>query len=154
MTTMRRYLAAVAVLFVVGAAVPLRADTFDDAARAIARRSGARIVGIPFFGLARFAVWIARPEGVHDVRLTRFEGGSFEGVGALEAAELGRGYARITAVRSTRRGESTLIYARPEGERLVRLLIFTHDRHDSVLVEVTIDAEKVSEVVRDEKWGR
>src|SRR5258708_12148623 len=54
-------------------ALPMRGG-FDEVVNAISRTSGLHRTPIPFFGLARFAVRVAHPHGVHDIQLATFEG--------------------------------------------------------------------------------
>jgi hypothetical protein len=124
-------------------ALPLRAD-FDELARTVERRSGAKRIWIPFFGVARFVVHTTHFKGVHDVQLATFEGGSFRDP-VLEARDvLGDGFRPLVRVHSKREGESTMVYARPAGGDLMTLLIFTADGSDTTLVQVTVDAERVA----------
>ncbi|HEX8254735.1 MAG TPA: hypothetical protein VF846_16445, partial [Thermoanaerobaculia bacterium] len=78
---MSKRLAAAAVLAVLIAA-PLHAS-FADVARAIDSHRGVKRVWIPFLGVARFAVRMVAPEGVHDFQLA-----TFEGAGKMDAHEL------------------------------------------------------------------
>ena len=58
--------AALALLAFLVVAVPMRAD-FAAIAHAIDSHPGVKRVWIPFLGVARFAVWVVRPEGVKEV---------------------------------------------------------------------------------------
>jgi hypothetical protein len=138
-------------------ALPLRAD-FDQLARTVERRSGAKRISIPFFGVARFVVHVTHLKGVHDVQLATFEGGSFREA-VLEAKDvLGDGFRPLVRVHSKREGESTMVYARPAGGDLMTLLIFNADGDDTTLVQVTVDAERVArelvepELMASKQW--
>lgn len=140
-----------AALFLSLLAVPLYAD-FADIARAIDRQHGVKRVWIPFLGLARFAVRVVAPEGVHDFQLATFDGARDVDPRALQQimrAKAGPGWTPIVQVRS--RGDWSFIYARPSksGER-VELMILAHDSSDTVLVRVDVDANKVARELRDE----
>jgi hypothetical protein len=127
-------------------ATPLRAD-FTSIARTIQARTHAHRTMIPLFGLARFAVRCIHPDGVHDVQVATFEGGSFDGVIPFDRSQLERGFQPLVEVHSARKGEWSLIYARPEADGLVTLLVFAHDRHDTTLVQVVMDADRVAREV-------
>lgn len=146
---MSKRIALLALVAVTLTALPLRAD-FDQFARMIERRSGAKRIWIPFFGMARFVVHAAHPKGVHDVQLATFEGGSFRNP-VLEARDvLGDGFRPLVRVHSQRAGETTMIYARPAGPELMTLLIFTAEGGgDTTLVQVTLDAERVARELAD-----
>ncbi|HET7433192.1 MAG TPA: hypothetical protein VFN10_00625 [Thermoanaerobaculia bacterium] len=130
-------------LLLVAFALPLHAD-FETVAQVIAAKRGVRRISIPLLGIARFAVWMVHPQGVHDFQLV-----TFEGVDTLESGDLDAihrstvrsGYAPIVQVRS-KRGEWSYIYARPDksGKRM-DLLILAHDNHDTALVRVDVDMD-------------
>ena len=139
---MTRRISLLALVTVVFCALPLHAD-FNRLAHIVELRSGAKRIWIPFFGLARFVVHAAHPNGVHDVQLATFEGGDFREA-VLDAKDvLGDGFRPLVRVHSNRRDESTMIYARPAGGNLMTLLIFAADGDDTTLVQVTVDAERV-----------
>ncbi|MCU1347056.1 MAG: hypothetical protein JWO56_86 [Acidobacteria bacterium] len=147
---MKRALPRLAVIALVFCALPLRAD-FDALARTVERRSGAKRIWIPFFGVARFVVHVSHPKGVHDVKLATFEGGSFRAP-VLDASDvLGEGFRPLVQVQSKRAGESTLVYARPADGDLMTLLILNVDASDTTLVEVTMDAERVARELAKEE---
>jgi hypothetical protein len=132
---------ALVALAVVFAALPLRAD-FDSLVRAVETIPGLHRVPLPGFGLVRFAVWMVHPEGVHDVQLATFEG---KGSGDIDRRELERlirrhadaGYSPLVQVHSRRTGELTLIWARPQGDR-VELLLIAHEPNDETVVLRTV----------------
>lgn len=137
----RRILAAAALLI---AAMPLHAG-FLEVAHAVQAKRGVHRVWIPFLGIARAAIWMARPVGVHDFQLATFEGA--DDLDPRELAEImreraGREYQPLVQVRSARSGEWSFIYAKPSrnGSR-VDILILTHDHDDTVLVRVDVDAD-------------
>ena len=128
-------------------ALPLHAD-FSDVARAIDRQDGVSRIWIPFLGVARAVVWVARPQGVHDFQLVTFK--SDGNVDARELSEImrqkaGPGFNPLVQVWSRRSGEVSFIYARPskEGTRM-ELMILAHDGEETVLVRVDVDAEKLA----------
>ncbi|HYO78926.1 MAG TPA: hypothetical protein VE010_20860 [Thermoanaerobaculia bacterium] len=152
---MSKRFAAAAVLFVLIAS-PLHAS-FADVARAIDSQRGVKRVWIPFLGVARFAVRMVAPEGVHDFQLV-----TFEGAGKIDARELqkimrakiGPGFAPLVQVWSRKSNEWSFIYARPshDGKRM-ELVVLAHDKEDTVLVRVEVDAAKIARELGDSPRG-
>lgn len=141
---MRKRLAVLTLLAAV--ALPLHADHFSSLARAIGAKKGVKRISIPFLGIARLAINIARPEGVYDFQLATFEGN-----GKLNAWEFEpimrkletQGYRPLVKVWS-RKGEWSFIYAKPRtGGKRLELYVLTHDSSDTVLVRVDVDADQV-----------
>jgi hypothetical protein len=135
---------AAALLLAVVIAVPARAD-FNAVAKAIGTKHGMKRVWIPFLGLARFAVWVVSPSGVHDFQLATFEGG--RGLDPKDLrdtlrAHAGKGFAPLVQVWSRRSNEWSFVYARP-GKRANRLelLVLAKDGDDTTLVRVDVDAK-------------
>ena len=138
---------AVALLALVAAAAPMRAD-FAEVARAIDAQSGVRRIWIPFLGLARAAVWVASPKGVHDFQLVTFEGGGRidpQQLHAILRSNIGADYKPLVQVWSKRSRDWSFIYARPsrDGNR-VDLMILTHDNDDTVLVRVDVETDAIA----------
>lgn len=126
--------------------VPAQAG-FRSMAQAIDARLGPR-TWIPFLGLARFALWVVAPKGVHDFQLAVWEGKSR----GIDGADLDRivsrgmdeGFAPLVRVRSNKKGENVFVYAKPLRGDVIELLILTHERDDTVLVRVVADAAIVA----------
>jgi hypothetical protein len=140
---------AIAALFLLAlTALPARAD-FNDVARGVSAKLGVKKVYIPFLGLARFAVWMASPTGVHDFQLATFEGGKDvnpHDLKQLMHAKAGKGFMPLVQVWSKRNGgEWSFIYARPakRGTR-IELLVLARDGNDTTLVRVDVDAAIVA----------
>lgn len=132
-------------------AAPLYAD-FGSIERELTARLG-KPTYVPLLGLVRFATWIVRPEGLHDFQLAVYEGPR-RGVDAVEierivAREMPRGFTPLVRTRA-RNGEWTLIYARPDGDR-VELYVVAHDHGDgdTTLIRVDIDAVRVAKNMGD-----
>ena len=126
-------------------AVPLHAD-FASVARAIDRHDGVKRQWIPFLGLARFAVWVVRPEGVHDFQLVTFEGADRldpKELHQILRTQIGPGYTPLVQQWSRKQHEWSFIYAKPDGKR-IDLVILTHDDEDTVLVRVEVDATVIA----------
>lgn len=146
----KRLMAAL-LLFVVFA-LPMRAD-FDEVAKAISQKRGVKRVWIPFLGVARFAVWVVSPSGVHDFQLATFEGG--RDVDPLELREVlrthaGKGFTPLVQVWSKRSNEYSFIFAKP-GKRSDRfeLIILNADGNDTTLVRVDVDAKVLARELGD-----
>lgn len=140
--------AAIIVLALLAIALPLRAD-FDSIVAAIESTTGLHRVRIPFLGLARFAVWVVHPKGVSDFQLATWEGHGEDmdrtQLAAIVRTRAGRGFSPVVEARSARTGEWSFIYARPQGDRRVELLVVSHDASDTVVVRAVVDATTFSE---------
>jgi len=144
--------AAFAALFLL-MALPLRAD-FDSLVRAVETIPGLHREPIPGFGLVRMAVWMVHPEGVHDVQLATFKGGSGDidprELEALLRKNAEAGYAPLVAAHSRRTGELTLIWARPGKGNTVELLLLSHEPKDeTVVLRTVVDVDKVAQAISD-----
>lgn len=126
------------------ATTPLYAG-FDQIETVLRARLGSPTY-VPFMGVIRVVTWVIHPKGVHDIRLTVFEGkrGAIDGkeIEAVVQREIPRGFTPLVRTRSNRTGEWAFIYARPRGERL-ELFVVSHDREDTVLVQVDVDPDVV-----------
>ena len=144
---------AAALLLLTVVALPLHAD-FASIARAIDAKHGVKRIWIPFLSIARIAVRMIEPEGVHDFQLATFDGAE-----RLDPRELqqimrsnaGNGWMPLVQVRSHRSKEWSFIYARPAaGTDRLELMILAHDSSDTVLVRVEVDAGKVAQELMDQ----
>ena len=128
---------------------PLCAD-FNAVLHAFESRYGVRPTWIPFFGLARLAIRISHPQCVADLQLATFKHARFGDVREVEGLVrqyAGDGFRPLVQVHSTKSGECTLIYARPAGHDQIALLIFAHDRDDTTLLNVVVNADRLQEAV-------
>lgn len=146
----KRVAIALALLAVV--ALPLHAD-FASVARAIDAQQGVKRIWIPFLGIARIAVRMIAPEGVHDFQLATFEGADGVDPRALHdimRSKVGAGFMPLVQVYSRKSREWSFIYARPSaGGKRLELMILAHDSEDTVLVRVDVDANTVARELRD-----
>ncbi|MBV8519987.1 MAG: hypothetical protein JO197_21525 [Acidobacteria bacterium] len=129
------------------AALPLHAG-FDDVAHAVGREHGLHRRWIPFLGLARVAVWMVDPAGVHDFQLVTYEGGGEADPQRLRdimRTKVGPGFSPLVQTWSRRTGEWSFIYAKPSpnGKR-IDLMVLAHDDEDTVLVRVEVDTDAVA----------
>lgn len=144
-----------AALLAVVVAAPLRAD-FDSLVRAVGGIRGMHRIPLPGIGLVRFAVWIVHPKGVYDVQLATFEGkgskhdldrGEFE---ALLRKHADEGYRPLVQAHSRRKGELTLIWARPSRGDRVELLLLVHEPGDNtVVLRTVVDMETIAREIAD-----
>jgi hypothetical protein len=130
-------------------ATPARAG-FDDVVRAVESRYRVHRTTIPFFGLVRAAVWVARPGGVSDLQLATFEHAHFDderGLAEIIRRNAGENFQPLVRSYSNRDGEVTQIYAHPLGGDRVALLIFAHDRSDTTILRVVLSMDKFEEAM-------
>lgn len=142
---MNRRLAAAALLLAV-IATPVHAG-FSEIARAIDAKRGVSRVWIPFLGVARLAVRLVAPEGIHDFQLATFEGTNGVDPKELQAimrTKIGRGYTPLVQVWSRKSRDWSFIYARPSEEGRIDLVVLAHDGKETVLVRVEVDARVVA----------
>ena len=146
-------LAAVALLVMWVPAV-LPASEFDGLVREFSRQTGSQQTHIPFFGLARFVVAVARPAGTSDLKLAIFEHANVRPRDFAKVADdiVGSGWNRILRVR-TRNTESTNIYTQQDGRHL-RLLVATVDGEDATFVEMRIRPEALMKFVDEHRTKR
>lgn len=142
-----------AALLLTAIALPLRAD-FRDVVRAIDAQRGVKKVWIPFLGVARAAVWLIQPEGVHDFQLATFEGADDidpKAMHALLREKIGKGFRPLVQAYSRRTGEWSFIYVRvlPDGRKL-ELVVLAHDNDDTALVRVVANPEIVARHIAEE----
>lgn len=139
---------AIALLLLSTVTLPLHAD-FAKIAQLIDDQHGVKRVWIPFLGLARVAVRVIHPEGVHDFQLVTFEGGSDldpHWLNEIMRTQAGPGYTPLVQTWSRKSNEWSFIYAKAsatDSDRL-DLMILTRDDEDTVLVRVAVDASIVA----------
>lgn len=127
--------------------LPLHAD-FNEIARAIDAQRGVKKTWIPGIGLARFFIWMVRPQGVRDFQIAVFEG--TEGLDPRELqgmmrAKVGPGFAPLVQVRSKKSREWSFIYARPRpNSDRIELVVLVQDDSDTVLVRVDVNADTLA----------
>ena len=137
-------------------ATPVAAGDSDFHAivRGVESGYGVHRVHIPLFGLARFAVKVAQPEGVKDFDMAIFETpdgpprdlGRFDGI--MRRAGVGR-WSPLIHLRSRRDGEWVYIYARPEGRDDWRMLIATFGPGETVVLEARVNPEFLANALDD-----
>lgn len=134
-------------------ALPLHAD-FSSMARAIDAQQGVTRIWIPFLGIARVAVRMVAPEGVHDFQLVTFEGADGVDPHKLQEiirAQAGPGFVPLVQTWSRHSKEWSFIYARPSrNTNRLELIVLAHDDDDTVLVRVEVDADRIAQELRDQ----
>ena len=146
---------AAALVLLTALALPLHAD-FASVARAIDAQQGVKRVWIPFLGIARIAMRVIAPEGIHDFQLATFEGADDVDPHTLQdimRSKVGAGFVPLVQVWSRKSNEWSFIYARPSGRERLELMILAHDDSDTVLVRVDVDANMIARELRDEPRG-
>jgi hypothetical protein len=148
---MRRLLLILSFVTVLPIALP--ASDFDWLVREFSRQSSAKPVHIPLFGMARFAVSIAHPAGASELHLAVFEDVDLDACRFTEITDsvIGGAWRPIVRVRS-RNGESTNIYAQPNGKDL-RVLVTVLDGGDATFVDLRIRPEALMKFL-DEHGSR
>jgi hypothetical protein len=142
---------AAAALLVIIAAQPVYAG-FAEVARAIDSKKGVSRVWIPFLGVARLAVRLVAPEGIHDFQLVTFEGADKVDPKELQGimrAKIGAGFTPLVQVWSRKSSEWSFIYARPAPDGRIELIVLAHDDEDTVLVRVEVDARVIARELGD-----
>lgn len=147
---MTKRLAAAALLLVL-VAQPLHAG-FAEVAHAIDSQRGVSRIWIPFLGVARLAVRLVAPEGIHDFQLVTFKGADNVDPKELQRilrAKIGPGFSPLVQVWSRKSSEWSFIYARPAADGRIELVVLAHDDEDTVLVRVDVDAVKLARELND-----
>ena len=121
---------------------------FRGIVRSIEHTYGVHHTHIPFLGLAAF---LARPAGVHGLKLAVFEGfqpptDSAELRRTIESS-LGPGWYPFVRVQSKNKsdGETTLIYTYPSGNKL-RMMIVNLEPSEAVVLKMELSEHAI------EKW--
>jgi hypothetical protein len=151
MTELRNLRRVVTLLLLTLIALPLHAD-FSSIARAIDAQHGVSRVWIPFLGIARVAVIMVAPEGIHDFQLVTFEGADNVDPHKLHdiiRTQAGLGFSPLVQTWSRHSNEWSFIYAKPSRHtNRLELIVLVHDHEETVLVRVEVDADKVAREVR------
>ncbi len=149
---MKRLLGVVLLAIWIPALLP--ASEFDELVREFSRQTGSEQTRIPFFGIARFVVAVSHPAGTSDLRLAVFEHPNVlpRDFAKVTDGLVGGGWNPIVRAQS-KKGESTNIYTRREGNHL-RLLVATVDGDDATFVEMRIKPEALMKFVDEHRGDR
>ena len=142
------------VVVMVPSAVVLAADgegSFDGVVNSIESKYHVHATRIPFMGLVSLVARKATHNGVGSLHVAEIENFSApvdgEELNRMVEEKLGRGWERI--VRDTSKGgkEQSLIFARPEGERM-GLFVIDKDSNEMDVVEVSVDPDHLNDNIR------
>jgi opacity protein-like surface antigen len=141
---MKKLLVAAPLLALAAAAAAAADPGFDAIVRGVESGYGIQRMHVPFFGLARFVVKVARPEGVKDFDMAIFEPPDGAAVDSRRFDHIvrratGDRWSSVIRVRSRRDGESTYVYITPAG-REWRMLIATFKADEIVVLNARVDA--------------
>ena len=120
---------------------------FDAVVHGIESRYGVRATRIPFMGLISGIAGISTHGGVRGLHVAEIEHlhGAVDGAefNALVEERVGKGWQRM--IRETSKdGDQTLIYVKPEGERM-GLLIVDRDSQEINVVQVSVDPDHLDD---------
>jgi hypothetical protein len=123
---------------------------FDGVVRTIETRYHVRATKIPFVGLISFVSRKATHGGVSNLHIAEFESFSpaidGEELNQLVASKLGAGWDRVIRETSRDGTNQTLIFMRPEGERM-GVFIIDEDGHDLNVVQVSVNPDHLNETI-------
>jgi hypothetical protein len=141
---------ALLLMFLVQGILP--ASEFDWLVREFSRESGINATRIPLFGFVRAAVAITHPAGASQLNLAIFEHATMEPqrFRILADSVVGSSWKPMIRVTS-RKGESTNIYSRPDQNEM-RLLILSLDHSDATFVQVRVEPQRLMSFI-DEHGG-
>ncbi len=126
-------------------------EGFDGVVRTLETRYHVHATRIPFLGLLSFVSRKATGDGVSNMHVAEFEqfdlpldGGELN---ELCRTKLGPGWERVIR-ETTRSGESqTLIFMRPEGQRM-GVFVLDADGHELDVVQVSVNPDHLAETVQ------
>jgi hypothetical protein len=130
-------------LFIFAAPAAAKDREFDAVVRHIETTYRTKRVRVPFMGLARFVVRVAKPEGVKSFKLATFENLSAADPAAeARLGEVLRGALKsdwrpLVRVRSRRDGSQAHVYLRDDGKD-VRLLVVSVEPEEATVIRVRL----------------
>jgi len=148
MTKQKRWLIYVLLLatFLSFSVADVRAD--DRAFKAISThlktRYKAKRKGIPFLGLANFAVKLIRPAGVKSIKVAIFEdidqpgNTNYAELNAVIRQALDNEWQPLVRVSSRKRGEQVFVYARNEGDD-IKLMVVSLQQTEAFIARVKVN---------------
>lgn len=123
---------------------------FDGVVDSIESRYHEHAMRIPLMGLASVVAGVATHGGVSDVHVAQFEQFSApvdgEDLNRLAEENLGQGWDRMIRATSRHGDEQTLIFSRPEGNRMGLFILDLEGRELNV-VQVSVDADRLNETI-------
>jgi hypothetical protein len=137
-------------LLVPAAVLAGSAQGFEGVVRWVEARYHVHSTHIPFLGLASFIAGRATHGGVANLHIAEF--GDFsqpvdgEELSRMVQEKLDSGWERIIRDTSHQGSEQTLIYMRPEGNRM-GLFVVALDDHELNVIQVSVDPDHLNESV-------
>lgn len=112
--------------------------------------------GIPFMGLANFAVKLSRPAGVKSIKVAIFE--ELDDFSNINHAELNsvirealdQEWQPLVRIYSRRDGQQAFVYARNEGQD-IKLLVVTLDQAEAVVARVKLNPAALAKFMENPK---
>jgi hypothetical protein len=129
---------------------------FDAVVHGIESRYGVHATRIPFMGLISGIAGISTHGGVHNLHVAEFENfpGPVDGdeLNDLVANRVGEGWMRMIRETSRGGGDQTLIYIRPEGDR-IGMLVVERDEHEMNVVQISVNPDKLDDEISHHRHG-
>jgi len=123
---------------------------FNSVVHSIESRYGVRATQIPFLGLISFISRKATHDGVSSLHVAEFEDfhATVDGneLNEMVAKKLGEGWERVVRETSRSGGEQSLVFMRPEGNRM-GLFVVDLDGQEMNVVQVSVDPDHLDENV-------
>ena len=160
MTKQKRWLIYVLLLATLLSFPIARAHAEDRAFKAISThlktRYKAKRRGIPFLGLANFAVKLVRPAGVKSIKVAIFE--DLDDCNNINHAELNtvirealdEDWQPLVRVYSRRDSQQVFVYARDEGQD-IKLMVVTLNQTDAVVARVKLNPGALAKFMENPK---
>jgi hypothetical protein len=124
---------------------------FDGVVGSIESKYHAHATKIPFAGLVSFISRKATDEGVSNLHVATFENfsGPVDGdeLNRIVEDKLGQGWERIIRETSKKGIEQTIIFLRPEEERM-GLFVVDYDGHELDVVQVSVNPDHLNESLK------
>ena len=130
---------------------------FDAVVRGIETRYHAHANKIPFMGLISLVAGHATHGGVRGIHVAEIEhlDSPVDGteLNALVAERMGAGWERIVRDTSRSGDEQSLIYVKPQGDRL-GMLVVDLDHAEMNVVQISINPDKLSDEITEHRNGK
>ncbi len=116
---------------------------FDAVVRSVESNLHVHRMHIPLFGLAKFVIRASHPAGTKQLDMAVFEDvrldeHSMQKLDRAVRSAIDEHWTPM--IRAREHGEWTVIYARPDGEKHLRMLIATVNSDDAVIIQLKVDA--------------
>ena len=125
---------------------------FDSVVHGIESRYHAHATRIPFAGIVSGLAGAATHGGVHQLRVADFEHFNQpvdgEELNQLVSQRIGEGWQRMIRETSRSGGDQTLIFVRPEGDR-IGMMILDLDGHELDVVGMSINPDQLIQQLHD-----